>query len=121
VPNPGIIPKTLVHKAFEILKKFTSLLNKPMVLVILKNQADINRNNDQSNVFTNKPMSLSNKPLPTPRKLCHEYSELPQLQYIVIGLPWGHNVLLLEKIKDLPKREKERKGARRDFATQILP
>ena len=33
-----------------------------MVLVILKNQADINRNNDQSNVFTNKPMSLSNKP-----------------------------------------------------------
>ncbi|NIM17193.1 MAG: DUF1016 family protein [Candidatus Aminicenantes bacterium] len=28
-----------------------------------------------------------------------------RLQHLVTGLPWGHNVLLMEKIKDLQKRE----------------
>ena len=29
---------------------------------------------------------------------------LPNLQQLVAKIPWGHNILLLEKVKDLPSR-----------------
>jgi predicted nuclease of restriction endonuclease-like (RecB) superfamily len=38
------------------------------------------------------------------RQFVLEYSELPKLQQLVGELPWGHNVLIMQKVKNLDAR-----------------
>ncbi len=42
--------------------------------------------------------------VPQPVAQIPETDSLPILQRLVAQIPWGHNILLMEKIKDLPAR-----------------
>ena len=42
--------------------------------------------------------------VPQPVAQLPEKNKLPNLQRLVAQIPWGHNILLMEKVKDLPTR-----------------
>jgi predicted nuclease of restriction endonuclease-like (RecB) superfamily len=42
--------------------------------------------------------------VPQPEAQLPEKDDFPNLQRLVAQIPWGHNILLMEKVKDLPAR-----------------
>lgn len=48
---------------------------------------------------------FSNRNLKYMKKLYLEYKDNEKMQQLVAQLPWGHNILLIEKIKDINVRE----------------
>ena len=50
------------------------------------------------------PPGTSTEKVPQPEAQLPEKNDFQNLQRLVAKIPWGHNILLMEKVKDLPAR-----------------
>lgn len=61
--------------------------------------------NDLRSLFPETTQGFSARNLWYMRNIYLEYKALPILQQVVAEIPWGQNVVILDKIKDIPARQ----------------